>query len=112
MLSLLRVGQGVALGGVWDGLPSLLSLNAPPNRRGWYSMIPQLGAPLGLIVASGLFAFFLSTLSASDFLDWAGDIPSSWHLPSTPWRCSRGYDWSRRPTSRVCSKHASYGPLP
>jgi hypothetical protein len=33
------------------------------NRRGWYAMIPQLGAPLGLIVASALFAFFLSTLS-------------------------------------------------
>ena len=62
LLALFRMGQGTALGGAWDGLPSLLNLNAPPDRRGWYAMIPQLGAPLGLLVASGLFVFFLSTL--------------------------------------------------
>ena len=59
LLALFRIGQGVALGGAWDGLPSLLSLNAPANRRGWYAMIPQLGAPMGLMVAAALFAFFL-----------------------------------------------------
>ena len=45
LLALFRMGQGTALGGAWDGLPSLLNLNAPPDRRGWYAMIPQLGAP-------------------------------------------------------------------
>ncbi|HEX8388617.1 MAG TPA: MFS transporter [Sphingomonas sp.] len=75
LLALFRMGQGVALGGVWDGLPSLLSLNAPPERRGWYASIPQLGAPLGLMVASGLFAFFLSTLSTADFLGWGWRYP-------------------------------------
>ena len=75
LLAIFRTGQGVALGGVWDGLPSLLSLNAPPERRGWYAMIPQLGAPLGLLVASGLFAFFLVTLSTADFLDWGWRYP-------------------------------------
>ncbi|RYD58480.1 MAG: MFS transporter [Sphingomonadales bacterium] len=75
ILALLRVGQGVALGGAWDGLPSLLSLNAPHERRGWYAMIPQLGAPLGLIVAAALFAFFLSTLSSQDFLSWGWRYP-------------------------------------
>ena len=75
LLALFRAGQGAAWGGVWDGLPSLLSLNAPPERRGWYAMIPQLGAPLGLLVASGLFAFFLSTLSRDDFLDWGWRYP-------------------------------------
>ena len=75
VLAALRIGQGMALGGAWDGLPSLLSLNAPPDRRGWYAMIPQLGAPLGLIVAAGLFAFFLSTLSHADFLSWGWRYP-------------------------------------
>jgi MFS family permease len=75
LLALFRIGQGVALGGVWDGLPSLLSLNAPPGQRGWYAMIPQLGAPLGLLVASGLFAFFLVTLSTPDFLEWGWRYP-------------------------------------
>ncbi|MES2987745.1 MAG: MFS transporter [Pseudomonadota bacterium] len=75
MLAALRIGQGIALGGAWDGLPSLLSLNSPPNRRGWYAMIPQLGAPLGLIVAAALFAFFISTLSRADFLNWGWRYP-------------------------------------
>jgi MFS family permease len=75
LLALCRVGQGVALGGAWDGLPSLLALNAPEKQRGWYAMIPQLGAPLGLIVAAGLFAFFLSTLSSADFLSWGWRYP-------------------------------------
>jgi MFS family permease len=75
LLVLFRIGQGLAWGGVWDGLPSLLALNAPPNQRGWYAMIPQLGAPLGLIVASGLFAYFLINLSAEDFFDWGWRYP-------------------------------------
>ena len=75
LLGVFRVGQGVALGGQWDGLSSLLALNAPENKRGWYAMIPQLGAPLGLIVASGLFAFFVITLSPADFLDWGWRYP-------------------------------------
>lgn len=70
LLAALRIGQGLALGGAWDGLASLLALNAPEKQRGWYAMVPQLGAPLGLIVASGLFAFFLGNLSAEDFLSW------------------------------------------
>ncbi|RVT43737.1 MFS transporter [Sphingobium algorifonticola] len=75
LLALFRLGQGVALGGAWDGLASLLALNAPEGKRGWYAMIPQLGAPLGLIVASALFAFLVSALSAADFLDWGWRYP-------------------------------------
>ena len=75
LLAVLRVMQGLTLGGVWDGLPSLLALHAPRDRRGWYAMIPQLGAPFGLIVASALFAFFASNLSADDFLDWGWRYP-------------------------------------
>ncbi|RTL51682.1 MAG: MFS transporter [Bradyrhizobiaceae bacterium] len=74
-LSLLRIGQGIALGGTWDGLAPLLALNVPPKQRGWYAMIPQLGAPLGLIVASALFAFFITKLSAADFLEWGWRYP-------------------------------------
>ncbi|GAA4760976.1 MFS transporter [Stakelama sediminis] len=75
LLALFRIGQGLALGGAWDGLASLLALNVPEERRGWYAMVPQLGAPLGLIVASGLFAYFAATLSAADFLDWGWRYP-------------------------------------
>jgi MFS family permease len=75
LLALARIGQGVALGGTWDGLASLLALNAPQRHRGWYAMIPQLGAPFGLIVASCLFAFFVGNLSAEDFYDWGWRYP-------------------------------------
>lgn len=75
LLSIFRLGQGVALGGSWDGLPSLLALNAPEHRRGWYAMLGQLGAPVGFIIASGLFAFLYSSLSIEDFLEWGWRYP-------------------------------------
>ncbi|KTE14360.1 MFS transporter [Sphingopyxis sp. H115] len=75
LLALFRMGQGVALGGSWDGLASLLAINAPEKKRGWYAMIPQLGAPLGLIVASLLFMFLISALPAEDFLAWGWRYP-------------------------------------
>ena len=75
LLAFFRLCQGVALGGAWDGLPSLLQLNSPEDRRGWYSMIPQIGAPLGLVVASGLFAYFLALLGSEDFLSWGWRYP-------------------------------------
>ena len=74
-LAILRIGQGMALGGAWDGLASLLAMNAPKGRQGWYAMIPQMGAPLGLIVASGLFVFLVTSLSARDFLDFGWRYP-------------------------------------
>jgi MFS family permease len=75
LLAFLRIGQGLALGGEWDGLPSLLAINAPEGRRGWYAMIPQLGAPLGLMVAAALFAFFVANLSSEDFFEWGWRYP-------------------------------------
>ncbi|TXC69590.1 MHS family MFS transporter [Sphingomonas ginsenosidivorax] len=75
LLALLRIGQGIALGGAWDGLASLLSLNAPEKYRGWYAMLPQLGAPFGLLVASGLFAFFVVSLPTVDFFAWGWRYP-------------------------------------
>jgi MFS family permease len=75
LLSVFRVGQGVALGGSWDGLPSLLALNAPQQHRGWYAMLGQIGAPVGFTIASGLFAYLYSSLSMDDFLDWGWRYP-------------------------------------
>jgi MFS family permease len=75
LLAAFRIGQGLALGGAWDGLASLLALNAPKNRRGWYAMIPQLGAPIGFMIASALFAYFVVSLSTDDFLDWGWRYP-------------------------------------
>jgi len=75
LLALFWFGQGIALGGSWDGLPSLLALSAPPNRRGWYAMMGQLGAPIGFMIASGLYLLLVATLSQEDFLDWGWRYP-------------------------------------
>jgi MFS family permease len=75
LLALFRLGQGFALGGAWDGLASLLALNAPKNHRGWYAMIPQLGAPIGFALASLLFGYFVANLSPEDFLSWGWRYP-------------------------------------
>ncbi|CDM61509.1 MULTISPECIES: MFS transporter [Rhizobium] len=75
LLALFRLGQGFALGGAWDGLASLLALNAPPNHRGWYAMIPQIGAPIGFALASVLFGYFIANLSSEDFLSWGWRFP-------------------------------------
>ncbi len=70
LLALLRIGQGIALGGAWDGLPSLLALSAPREKRGWYAMMGQLGAPIGFMIASALYLLLYATLSEPDFLAW------------------------------------------
>lgn len=75
MLAVLRFGQGFSIGGSWDGLPSLLALNAPKERRGWYAMIPQLGAPIGFLLAAGLFTYLILQLSSHEFYTWGWRYP-------------------------------------
>ena len=75
LLSVLRFLQGIALGGSWDGLPSLLAISAPKEHRGWWAIIPQLGAPLGFMIAAALFWYLGTALSMTDFLDWGWRYP-------------------------------------
>jgi len=75
LLAAFRVLQGIAFGGSWDGLPSLLALSAPKHRRGWYSMLGQLGAPIGFLVASALFLYLHVNLTPEDFLGWGWRYP-------------------------------------
>jgi len=75
LLAVFRLGQGVALGGSWDGLPSLLALSAPPGRRGWYAMMGQLGAPVGFILAAGLYLLLNASLTTQDFRSWGWRYP-------------------------------------
>src|SRR6187401_578240 len=52
LLALCRFGQGLGLGGEWGGAVLLAIENAPPGRRAWYGMFPQLGAPLGFVCSA------------------------------------------------------------
>ena len=71
----LRVAQGLAVGASWEGLPSLLAMNAPKEKRGWWAMIGQLGAPIGFIVAAATFAYIHRLLSHEEFVEWGWRYP-------------------------------------
>jgi metabolite-proton symporter len=75
LLCLLRFGQGVGLGGEWGGAALLATENAPPGRRAWFGMFPQLGPPLGFLMANGLFLALLLSLGEGPFVAWAWRIP-------------------------------------
>src|SRR6201986_240217 len=55
LLALFRLGQGLGLGGEWGGAILLATENAPPGKKAWYGMFPQLGAPIGFIGSGGIF---------------------------------------------------------
>lgn len=74
-LAFCRLLQGLAIGAAWDGLPSLLAINAPAHRRGWYAMMGQLGAPVGFGIAATLFAYLMTNVTPEDFLAWGWRFP-------------------------------------
>ena len=75
LLALCRLGQGLGLGGEWSGAVLLATENAPEGKRAWYGMFPQLGAPLGFILATGSFLTLGAFMSEADFMQWGWRIP-------------------------------------
>ena len=75
LLALCRLGQGVGLGGEWGGAVLLATENAPPGKRAWYGMFPQLGAPIGFLLATGVFLALTHWMSDAAFLVWGWRIP-------------------------------------
>ena len=75
LLTLCRFGQGLGLGGEWGGAVLLATENAPPNKRAWYGMFPQLGAPIGFLMSGGIFLLLNDTLSNEQFFDFGWRIP-------------------------------------
>src|SRR6185503_9815018 len=55
LLAVCRFGQGLGLGGEWGGAVLLATENAPPGKRAWYGMFPQLGAPIGFVFSGSVF---------------------------------------------------------
>lgn len=75
LLALCRLGQGLGLGGEWGGAVLLATENAPEGKRTWYGMFPQLGAPIGFILSSGIFLILAETLSEEQFFAFGWRIP-------------------------------------
>ena len=75
LLMLCRFGQGLGLGGEWGGAVLLAIENAPPGKRAWYGMFPQLGAPIGLLLSGGTFLLLSDILTEEQFFDYGWRIP-------------------------------------
>jgi metabolite-proton symporter len=75
LLCLLRLGQGLGLGGEWGGAALLATENAPAGKRAWFGMFPQLGPSIGFLLSNGLFLLLFSTLTNAQFMAWGWRIP-------------------------------------
>ena len=74
-LAALRFLQGVGLGGEWGGAALIAVENAPEGRRAWFGMFPQLGPPIGFLIATGLFLLLLVGFGEEAFVAWAWRVP-------------------------------------
>ncbi len=115
LLALCRFGQGLGLGGEWGGAVLLAIENAPPNKRAWYGMFPQLGAPIGFFLSGGTFLLLSHWLTEQQFFSFR-------LAPSFPIECGAGVPWplcaadhyrdacvSRGPQSRPAGESADAG---
>jgi metabolite-proton symporter len=75
LLALCRFGQGLGLGGEWGGAVLLAVENAPPGKRAWYGMFPQLGAPLGFFLSGSVFLFLSRWLTDEQFFAFGWRLP-------------------------------------
>ncbi len=75
LLALCRLGQGLGLGGEWGGAVLLATENAPPEKRAWYGMFPQLGSPIGFVLASGFFLVLSESLTDAQFYSFGWRLP-------------------------------------
>jgi metabolite-proton symporter len=74
LLILLRVVQGLAVGGEWGGAALIAVEHAPPGKRGFYGSFPQMGLPAGLCLATAGMEL-ASRLPESEFLEWGWRVP-------------------------------------
>lgn len=75
LLLLLRILQGISAGGEWGGAVLMAVEHAPDNKRGLYGAFPQLGVPVGMLIASGVLLIINSIFNSQQYLDNAWRIP-------------------------------------
>lgn len=75
LLCVLRFGQGIGLGGEWAGAALLATEYAPQGKRGWYGMFPQLGPPIGFLLATLTFLGLSLGLEDAQFVSWGWRVP-------------------------------------
>src|SRR5699024_2091077 len=75
LLLLFRLIQGLGIGGEWGGALLLATEYAPKHQRGLFGSFPQMGIPIGLVLAYGFFFLLTWILPDEAFLTWGWRIP-------------------------------------
>jgi metabolite-proton symporter len=75
ILVVLRLAQGIGVGGEWGGAVLMSVEHAPPGRRGFFGSWPQMGVPAGLFLSTAVFALVQLTTSDAQFLSWGWRVP-------------------------------------
>ena len=75
LLILLRILQGFSAGGEWGGAALMAVEHAPKNRRGLFGAFPQIGVPIGMILATFTLWALTSSMSKEAFLSWGWRVP-------------------------------------
>ncbi|MGV8896986.1 MAG: MFS transporter [Rhodoglobus sp.] len=75
LLLLLRIAQGLSLGGEWGGGILIAVEHAEPKRRGLYAALPQLGSPVGTILTGALLLILPTIIGGDAMLEWGWRIP-------------------------------------
>jgi MFS transporter, MHS family, shikimate and dehydroshikimate transport protein len=73
-LVVLRIVQGIGVGGEWGGAVLMVTEHAPGEKRGYFGSWPQMGSSAALLLATGLFTL-MSQLPEDDFLSWGWRVP-------------------------------------
>lgn len=75
LLILMRVLQGFSAGGEWGGAALMAVEHAPTNRRSFFGSYPQIGVPLGMLLATGFMFILTSSMTNEQFMDWGWRVP-------------------------------------
>jgi MFS family permease len=75
LLVVLRIMQGFSAGGEWGGAALMAVEHAPRHKRGLFGAYPQIGVPLGMLLATGFMFALTSALSPEQFEAWGWRIP-------------------------------------
>lgn len=75
LLVLLRILQGFSAGGEWGGAALLSVEHAPVHKRGLFGAYPQIGVPIGMILATFVMYVLSTSLSEEQFLSWGWRLP-------------------------------------